>query len=106
LPLQPPLFPYTTLFRSESDGEQPEVPLPETLAQHPAGRLGEPVVEGREDREDQAADQDEVEVRDDEIRIGELPVERRDREHDPGQARAEELEQEGAAEEHRRSEAQ
>src|SRR5262249_59408046 len=46
----------------EADDEQPEVPASETLAQHPAGYLGEPVVERREDREHQSAEQHELEL--------------------------------------------
>src|SRR6266705_736370 len=43
------------------------MPSAERLAQHPARRLREPVVDGREDREDQRADEDVVEVRDQEL---------------------------------------
>jgi hypothetical protein len=43
-------------------------------------------------------------VGDDEVRIPELPIERRGAEHDAGEPGDEELEQEGRAEEHRRPE--
>ena len=61
----------------EADQEEPEVPLAQRLAQHAAGHLGIPVVEGGEDREEDGADQHVVEVRDDEIGVAELPVEGR-----------------------------
>ena len=48
--------------------------------------FGQPVVEAGEDREHRAAEQHVVEVRDDEVRVGHLLVERDDREHHAGQA--------------------
>ena len=51
--------------------------LAEPLVEQPPGHLREPVVDRGEDGEQQAADQHVVEVRDDEVRVGELPVERR-----------------------------
>ena len=56
------------------------------LVVHAAGDLREPVVDPAEDREDGGAEDDEVEVRDDEVRVGHRLVERDRREHDPGQA--------------------
>ena len=63
----------------EADDEQPEVPLAQRLAQHSPGHLGEPVVERAEDREEDAAHDDVVEMRHHEIRVAELPIERRRR---------------------------
>ena len=80
------------------------MPAAERLVEQPAGRLREPVVDRREDREQQPADQHVVEVRDHEVRVGELPVERRHREHDPGETGTQELEEEPQAEQHRRRE--
>ena len=41
-----------------------------------------------------AADEHVVEMRDDEVRVAELPVERRDRQHDAGEPGDQELEEE------------
>ena len=49
--------------------------------------LREPVVEGAEEREEDSADDHVVEVRDHEVRVAKLPVERRRAQHDAGQAR-------------------
>src|ERR1700688_2995690 len=58
----------------------------EPLVVHPPGHLREPVVEGSENGEQDAADDHVVEVRDHEVRVAELPVERRRAEHDAGQS--------------------
>src|SRR5208283_21835 len=89
----------------EAEDEQPEVPAAETLAQHPARDLWEPVVDRAEDREEEPSDQHEMEVRDDEVGIVELPVEGRDGKHDARKPGAQELKKEGEAEEHRHLEA-
>ncbi len=78
--------------------------LPKRLVVHSSGHLREPIVEGPEEREENAAHDDVVEVRHHEIRIAELPVEGRGAQHDPGQARDQELKQEGDAKQHRRLE--
>jgi len=75
----------------EPDDEQPEVNPREPLAVHPAGNLREPVVEGSKDGEQDAADDDVMEMRDHEIRVTELPIERCRAEHDAGQAGHQEL---------------
>ncbi len=85
----------------EPDEEQPEVPLAQPLVQHPAGHLGEPVVERGEHGEDETTDQDEVKVRDHEVGLGELPVERHDRQHHARNPGAQELQQKRNAEQHR-----
>src|SRR5665213_2314514 len=54
---------------SASSGLVPIVP-------RPPGHLRKPVVEGADHREDVDADQDVVDVGDDEIGLGELPVDR------------------------------
>src|SRR5262249_39297905 len=61
----------------EADDEQPEMPAAERLVEHPAGGLGEPVIDAGEQREQQPAEQDVVKVRDDEVGVAQLPVERR-----------------------------
>ena len=50
--------------------------LPEPLVQHPAGHLREPVVDAADHREHVDADQHVVDVGDDEIGVGQLPVDR------------------------------
>lgn len=51
----------------ESDKEEPEVDLPECLAQHMACNLRNPVVEAREHGEKCAADQDIMKMSDNKI---------------------------------------
>ena len=79
--------------------------LPETLIEHAAGHLGVPVVDGGEDHEEDRADQHVVEMSDDEVGVVQLPVPRRDREHDAGEPGDEPLEEERDGEQHRRGEA-
>src|SRR3712207_8248319 len=59
------LFPYTTLFRSAAEHLRP------------------PVVEPGEDREHRPAEEDVMEVGDDEVRVVRLPVERERGDEDP-----------------------
>src|SRR6185437_2158898 len=54
---------------------RPEVPASQPLIQHPASHLREPVVESGEHRKYVDADKYVMQVRDYEIRVGELPVE-------------------------------
>ena len=61
----------------EADDQQPEVPFSKRFAEHPARCLREPVIDAAEKREQQSTDQRVMEVRHYEIRIGQLPVERR-----------------------------
>src|SRR5438132_2787316 len=88
----------------EADEEETEVQPAERLAVQPSREFREPVIEGGEYREEDCAHDDVVKVRDDEVRIPEVPIERRGAEHDPGESGDEELEQEGRAKEHRRPE--
>ena len=78
--------------------------LAEPLAHHPAGDLGIPVVERAEQREHGAADQHVVQVRDDEVGVVHLQIERHRGEHDAGQAAEDEDEEEAEHEEQRRLE--
>src|SRR4051812_18090668 len=80
----------------EADEEQPEVQLAKRLAQHASGDFWEPVVEGTEQWEYRAAKQDVVEVRDDEISVVHLPIERHGGEHQAGKSADEEDEEEAA----------
>src|ERR1700722_10507191 len=77
------------------------MPLPESLIEHLPRGLGKPVVDGGEDHEEDSADQDVMEMCDHEIGIGELPAERRDRQHYSGQASDKKLKQKCYGEEHR-----
>ena len=68
----------------EADEDEPEVELPETLVEDPSEDLRPPVVDAAEDGEDRAAEEHVVDVRDDVVRVGQLPVDREGGEEDPG----------------------
>ena len=70
----------------EADEEEPERDLAEPLRQHPAAHLREPVVERGHHREGRAAERRVVEVGDDEVGVGQLPVDGEDGEEDAGDA--------------------
>ena len=78
--------------------------LPEPLVEHPPEDLRPPVVEPGEDAEDRAAEEHVVEVRDDEVGVLHLPVDRERGEEDPGEAADREDGDEAEREEHRRVE--
>ena len=84
----------------ESNDEEPEVPLAQRLAHHPARHLRVPVVEGAKERSNDRADQNIVKVRNHKVRAAQLPVERSRRKHDTRQSRDQKLEQKGEAEHH------
>src|SRR5262249_14831293 len=77
------------------------MPLAERLIEHPARDLRVPVVEGGEQRVEDPSDDHVVEMSDHEVRETELPIERRHRLDDAGEASDEELEEEGDREQHR-----
>ena len=68
-----------------SDEHEPEVELPEAFPDHPARKLRPPVVDPGEEAEDRAAEEDIVEMCDDEVRIV-LDIDRGRGVHDPRQA--------------------
>ena len=70
----------------EADEHGPEAPLAESLVQHPAGEFREPVVDAADDGEHVDADQHVVEMGDDEVGVGQLPVDRHRRGHEAGDA--------------------
>ena len=70
----------------EADEDEPELQLPELLVEHPAEQLRPPVGEAAEDREERAAEEHVVQVRDDEVRVRDVPVDREDGEEDPREA--------------------
>src|SRR5580658_2047660 len=86
-------------------GKEPEMPLAERFVQQASGSFGVPVIDTCEDAEHDGADEDIVEVRNHKIRVMQLPVPRRHREHDAGQSCDQELKEEPNAEEHWRREA-
>ena len=87
--------------KMESNDEEPEVPLAQRLAHHPARHLRIPIVEGAKERSDDRTHQHIVKVSDHEIGSAQLPVEWRCREHDTRQSRHQELKQKRDAKHHR-----
>ena len=85
----------------EADEHRPEAPSTEAFREHPARDLRIPVVDRGEDREHDRAVQHVVEVRDHEVAVGDLPVERQHRDHHAGDAAEEEKQQEAEREQHR-----
>ena len=89
----------------EADKRQPETPLPESLARHPAAELRQPVVHAGQHRKDRAADQHVMEMSDQKIGVMHLPVERHDGHHHAGQSAQHEDEHEAEDEQQRRQQA-
>ena len=58
----------------EADEIEPKAPFAETLIEHAAGHLGEPHEEGPENREEIDADENVMDVGNDEIGLVELPI--------------------------------
>src|ERR1700722_629927 len=85
----------------KANRKQPEMPLSERLAHQPSGRFWIPVVDGSEDAEHNSTNKHVMEVGDHEVRIMELPIPGRYREHDASEAGNQELKQESNAEQHR-----
>ena len=90
----------------EADEHQPERQLAQPLVQQTAEHLRPPVVEAGEDPEDRAAEEDVVQVCDDEVGVGHLPVDGKGGEHDPREAADREDGDEPEREQHRRVEDQ
>src|SRR3954469_21418208 len=90
----------------EAYEKAPETELPKPLVIHPAAYLRIPVIHSREQPKHEAADKREMEVRNDEIGIVQLPVKGRHRKHNARKARYEELQKETTAVEHGRIQAQ
>src|SRR5665213_2140309 len=86
--------------KMEPDHKKPKMPLAQRLIQHAAGHFWKPIVEGREDGEENRTHQHVVEMRHHEIRSAELPIERRCGQHDPGKARNQKLEEKPHTKEH------
>src|SRR5215216_4891671 len=88
----------------EADEHGPEARPREALAEHPTRDLRQPEVQRREDREHDRAVEHVVQVRDDEVAVGRLPVEGQDSDHDAGDPAEQEHQQEAEREQHRRRE--
>ena len=84
---------------------EPEADLAQALVVHPPGDLREPVVHPAEQREHRGAEDHEVEVRDDVVRVRQLLVERDRRERDPRQPADDEKHDEADDPEQRRRKA-
>jgi hypothetical protein len=87
-----------------ADEDQPERDLARPLEVHATGDLRKPVIHAAEDREDRGAKDDVVEMRDDEVAVGHLLVERDCDEHHAAQAADDEEEDEADDEQQRRLE--
>ena len=62
----------------ESEKHHPEAQLAQLLVHHAAGHLGQPVIDGRENRKHIGADEYIVNVSDDVVSVVHLPVDRND----------------------------
>src|SRR4029453_179141 len=84
----------------KADEEKPEMPQAQFLVQHPAHRFWIPVINGGKDGERKTTDQGVMKVCHHEVRVGQLPVERRHGQHNARQSSDQELEEEGDAKKH------
>src|SRR6266496_4051929 len=84
----------------EPDEEQPEVPFAEALTEESASGFGEPIIDSREDHENQCAYEHEMKMSNDEVRIVELPVKWGGSQHDARQSGDQELKEKRRAEQH------
>src|SRR5580692_4029201 len=76
----------------KANKEKPEMPIAQTLAQHSTSHLGIPVIERREEREQNSAYDYIMKVRHYKIRQAKLPIEGRGGHHDASQTGDEKLE--------------
>src|SRR5260370_6347967 len=88
----------------EANEKQPEMQFSERLVVHAPGYFRIPVIESSEQAEQNSAHNHIMKVSDNEVRISQLPIERRGTQHDPGESREEELEQKPDAKQHGRPE--
>ncbi|VBN36182.1 Uncharacterised protein [Burkholderia pseudomallei] len=88
----------------ETDQDHEERELAESLVHHPAGELRKPVRDAAEHRKHVDAEQHVVQVRDDEVSLGQLPVERHRGRHHAGHAADHEHQHEAREIEERRLE--
>src|SRR6266567_1140782 len=85
----------------KTDREEPEMPKPQFTVEQSTERFRVPIVETGEDRVEEPANQHIMKVRDNEVRIRKLPVERRNCQHDSRQTGNQKLKQEAETEDHR-----
>src|SRR5438477_12183200 len=85
----------------KADDHEPERPFAETLRKHAAAHFGEPILQATDDCEDDRAYRHKVKMCDEEIAVLSLPIERHAGMTDSGQARDQELNEKGDAEQHR-----
>ena len=85
----------------EADDHQPEMRPPPLFRQEAAGHLRVPVVDAGDDPEEHPSQQHVVEMSDDKVAVGELPVDGDGREGDSAQAADGELDQKSGGEQHR-----
>ena len=88
----------------EAAEHRPETPLSQPLVHHPAGHFREPVEDAADHRKDVDADQHVVDVGDDEVGVGELPVDGRGRGHHARNAADHEQNDHAGVEQERRRE--
>src|SRR6266478_6222402 len=75
----------------KADNEEPEMQPAERLAVHFSRHFRKPVIESAESREEDSAHDDVVEVRDHEVGIPKMPIERCYAQHDPRKTGDQEL---------------
>ncbi|SHP15662.1 Uncharacterised protein [Mycobacteroides abscessus subsp. abscessus] len=90
----------------EADEGQPEVELAQALIEQTARHLWEPEVDAGVGREHDGAEEHVVEVRDHEVRVGDVEVDRGHGQQHAGQTTEEERDQEADGEDHRGLEGQ
>ena len=86
----------------ESDESRPEVPARQALAQHDAEDFRSPIVDAAEQGKDRAADEHVMEMRDDEIGVMNLRVDRNRSDHHARHAANDENEEKAEDEQKRR----
>src|SRR5580693_2345792 len=90
----------------KTDERQPEMQLAQPLVEQPAGHLREPEVDTGERGEHDGAEQHVVKVRDHEIAVGDVEVQRRAGQQHTGQPTQQERDHEADRKQHRRLKAQ
>src|ERR1700712_5420849 len=88
----------------EADEEEPKTELAKLLIEHASGDLRKPVGHCPEEREDRAANEEIVEMRDDEVGVVHLEIDRDGRHENAGHAAHSEGEEEAEDPPHRRLE--
>ena len=86
--------------RWKADDEEPEMEFAEFFVVQVTAHFGEPIIESTKEGEEDAANDDVVEMSDDKVGVAKLPVEGSGGEHDAGESGDQELKEETDAEEH------